>query len=49
MNPVSKKIKPNGNSNSNQQQQESGKQQSVEESITAQLKNRMLVSGEWLR
>ena len=55
MNPVAKKAKPNSNASSKSTRKApdapagDGRQPTLEESITTQLKNRMLASGEWLR
>ncbi|EFP86489.1 uncharacterized protein PGTG_12445 [Puccinia graminis f. sp. tritici CRL 75-36-700-3] len=54
MNPVSKKLKPNntradGPAREEDEEDSEHERKSVEESITTQLKNRMLASGEWLR
>ncbi|KAA1131715.1 hypothetical protein PGTUg99_015361 [Puccinia graminis f. sp. tritici] len=54
MNPVSKKLKPNntrtdGPAREEEEEDAEDERKSVEESITTQLKNRMLASGEWLR
>ncbi|KAA1132517.1 hypothetical protein PGTUg99_009972 [Puccinia graminis f. sp. tritici] len=53
MNPVSKKLKPNntrtdGPAREEEEEDAEDERKSVEESITTQLKNRMLASGEWL-
>jgi hypothetical protein len=47
MNPISKKPKPNNTPTHQDQAQED--RTTIEDSITTQLKNRMLASGEWLR
>ncbi|KAI7944149.1 hypothetical protein MJO28_011677 [Puccinia striiformis f. sp. tritici] len=51
MNPINKKLKSNNDQQQQQQPEnnETDQQKSIEDSITNQLKNRMLISGEWLR